>query len=40
MLTESGNFFGFNKLKQKETALTMTNYVLWLGIVHSLPCEW
>ena len=40
MLTESGNFLGFNELKQKETTLTMANYFLWLGIVHSLPCEW
>jgi len=40
MLTESGNFLGFNELKQKETLLTMGNYFLWLGIVHSLPCEW
>ena len=31
---------GFNELKQKETTLTMANYFLWLGIVHSLPCEW
>jgi len=38
MLTESGNFLGFNELKQKETTLTMANYFLWLGIVHSLPC--
>jgi len=40
MLTESGNFLGFNELKQKETTLTMANYFLWLGIDHSLPCEW
>ena len=30
----------FNELKQKETTLTMANYFLWLGIIHSLPCEW
>ena len=40
MLTESRNFLGFNELKHKETTLTMANYFLWLGIVHSLPCEW
>ena len=40
MLSESGNFLGFNELKQKETTLTMANYFLWLGIVDSLPCEW
>jgi len=26
MLTESGNFLGFNELKQKETTLTMAYY--------------
>ena len=40
MLTESRNFLGFNELKHKGTTLTMANYFLWLGIVHSLPCEW
>ena len=40
MLTESGNFLGFNELKQKETTSKVANYVLWLGIVHSPPCEW
>ena len=34
MLTESGNFLGFNELKKKETSLTIANYFLWLGIVH------
>ncbi|KAL9989421.1 hypothetical protein ACROYT_G003968 [Oculina patagonica] len=40
MLTESGNFLCFNELKQKETTFITANYFLWLGIVHSLPCEW
>ena len=39
MLTESGNFLGFNELKQKEKTLTMANYFLLVGN-HSLPLLW
>ena len=38
MLSRTGSFLGFDKLRQK--GVTPSEYLQWLGLVHSLPPEW
>ena len=38
MLSRTGSFLGFDELRQK--GVTPSEYLQWLGLVHSLPPEW
>ena len=38
MLSRSGSFLGFDELRRK--GVTPSEYLQWLGLVHSLPPEW